>query len=134
MKFIILVLFFSMLAFHPAFAVDNSMRADVAERISHYAETSPKKLRFAILDDLSTFTEMDLTASDAELIQNVLKTLIHLEKFDNPRSGVLTVSDSYGRHKELYRKAAAAVETKKNKELLKELMQIMENFYENGNG
>ncbi len=134
MKILYLALFFSFIYVSHAIAVETIDRAAMTVKISHYAEKTPKKLRFVILDDLATFSELDLSSTDAELIQNVLKTLIRIEKFDLPRSGALTVSDSYGRHKNLYRQAAAAIETDKNKVVLKELIQIMENFFENGNG
>ena len=134
MKILNLMLFFSLIYGSHAFAFETFDRAAITLKISHYAEKTPKKLRFEILEDLATFSEMELASADAELIQNVLKTLIRIEQFDIPRSGALTVSDSYGRHKDLYRQAAAAIETKKNKELLKELLQIMEKFFENGNG
>ncbi len=110
-------------------------RGSLSIRLANYATHSPEKLLYTILSDLQKFGTLDLTEKqDLPLVRNALSTLILIDKIDIPRSGALSLSDSYGRHKPLFQKAATLIETAKNKKLLQELIKIMSDFFEHGNG
>ena len=44
------------------------------------------------------------------------------------------MATSYGKYEALYKKAAKEIETKKNKQTLKEILQVMKTLNESGNG
>lgn len=136
----ILILLLTILFLQNGFAKELSMtekseRSSLSIRMANYADQVPQKMRFAILADLEKFSLLDLTEkNDIELIKNVLQTLLLIDEMDSPRTGVLTVSDSYGHYKKLYIQAALSIETAKNKNLLQNLLQVMDDFYQHGNG
>lgn len=138
MKNLLFLLF--ILIFQNSFSSELSLpekadRGSLSIRLANYATHSPEKLIYSILSDLQKFGTLDLSEKkDLPLVRNALSTLILIDKIDDPRSGVLSLSDSYGRHKLLFQKAADSIETPKNKKLLQELLKIMNNFYEHGNG
>ena len=72
--------------------------------------------------------------NDLERIKKALLDLIVMDEFDPSRTGAAILADSYGKHTELYKKAAQQIETKKNKKALKEIIEVMKNLNENGNG
>ena len=110
-------------------------RASLSIRLANYARQTPKNLRYTILSDLHTFGNLDLDEKqDFPLVKNALSTLLLMDKMDLPRSGAQNLADSYGRHKAIYKKAAASIETAENKKLLNELLKMMEEFDQNGNG
>lgn len=87
------------------------------------------------INDFQKVSELKLDdKKDLELIKSALRTLLDLEKTDPSRTGVAMLSDSYSKHTQLYHKAAKAIETKKNKKALKEILQVMKSLSENGNG
>lgn len=135
-KFILLITLFSIsvgLAKSPQAEIDS--HAQLAAQFAFYSKNASEETRLNILDDLDLLTEIQLDQkTDLELIKNALLTLLAIDSIDTPRSAALTLSNSYGHHKELYLKAAAKIQNNKNKDLLKTLVQIMDRFYDHGNG
>lgn len=110
-------------------------RASLSIRFNNYAIKTPTKMKNTILADIEKLGSLDLTENnDLELVKNALLTLILIDKMDVPRIGLSTLADSYGKNKALYKKAASAIQTEKNKNLLSELLETMDSFDENGNG
>ena len=72
--------------------------------------------------------------NDLERVKKALLDLIVMDEFDPSRTGAAILADSYGKHTELYKKAAQQIETKDNKKTLKEIIKVMKNLNENGNG
>ena len=136
----IVFLFFVMTLSQLSFAKDLSTlekgdRASLSIRFSNYAIKTPKNLKNTILDDIEKLGALELTEkNDLELVKNALLTLILIDKTDVPRDGISTLSESYGKNKDLYKKAASLIQTEKNKKQLTELLQMMNDFDENGNG
>ena len=114
---------------------EKAERGSLSIRLANYAKQTPKNLRYTILSDLQKFGSLDLDEKqDFPLVKNALSTLLLMDKMDLPRSGAQNLADSYGRHKDVYKKAAASIETAQNKKLLNELLKIMYDFDQNGNG
>lgn len=136
----IFILLLAIFTVHMAFAKDLTIaekadRASLSIRLANYARQTPKNLRYTILSDLHTFGTLELNEKqDFPLVKNALSTLLLMDKMDLPRSGAQNLADSYGRYKALYKKAAASIETAENKKLLNELLKMMDDFNQNGNG
>ncbi len=98
-----------------------------------HAEESPKKLN--TFENLQKISEKKLNnIKDLELIKRTLKILIELDDTDPSRTGPAIMATSYGKYEALYKKAAKEIETKKNKQTLKEILQVMKTLNESGNG
>lgn len=134
------ILIFVIFALQTAFAKDLTIaekaeRGSLSIRLANYAKQTPKNLRYTILADLQKFGSLELDEKqDFPLVKNALSTLLLMDKMDLPRSGAQNLADSYGRYKGLYKKAAASIETAENKKLLTELLKMMDDFDQNGNG
>lgn len=71
---------------------------------------------------------------DLEEVKKTINTLLALDEEDPSRTAVMILSESYNKNKALYDKAIKAIETKKNKQQLKEIQTMLANFHKNGNG
>ena len=88
-----------------------------------------------ILDDLQKISEQKLDAKkDLELVKKTLMTLIKIDDAEPSRTGPAIMATSFGKHEKLYKKAAKEIETKKNKQALKEILEVMKTLNESGNG
>lgn len=115
--------------------LEKGERASLSIRFSNYALKTPTKLKNNILADIEKLGSLELTEkNDLGLVKNALLTLILIDKMDVPRDGISTLADSYGKNQALYKKAASIIETEKNKKQLAELLKMMNDFDENGNG
>ena len=86
-------------------------------------------------DNLQKISEKKLDdQTDLELVKRTLKILIELDETDPSRTGPAIMAMSYGKHEKLYKKAAKQIETKKNKQTLKEILEVMKTLNESGNG
>ena len=86
-------------------------------------------------DNLQKISEKKLDdKKDIELVKRTLKILIELDETDPSRTGPAIMAISYGKNEKLYKKAARQIETKKNKQTLKEIIDVMKTLNESGNG
>lgn len=86
-------------------------------------------------DNLQKISEKKLDdQTDLELVKRTLKILIELDETDPSRTGPAIMAMSYGKHEKLYKKAAKQIESKKNKQTLKEILEVMKTLNESGNG
>ncbi len=98
-------------------------------------ETTTAHLPADTMQKIEVFSKKSLNPKkDLEEVKKTLNTLLALDEEDPSRTAVMLLSQSYNKNKNLYDKAFKAIETKKNKQQLKEIKIIMINFYKNGNG
>jgi predicted transcriptional regulator YheO len=101
----------------------------------HARETTTALLPADTMQKIDAFSKKKLNKkTDLEEVKKILNTLLALDEEDPSRTAVMVLSQSYNKNKSLYDKAFKSIETKKNRQQLKEIKRIMANFYKYGNG
>ncbi len=109
---------------------ERANRASLSIRLANYTNETAKTLPVTMMSDIDSFSDLALTEkNDLELVKNVIKTLLILDASeadggDPSRTAVITLSNSYQKHKALYNKALKKLETTENKKQFQEFKDI----------
>lgn len=95
-------------------------------------------LKGDVMKDIKTFAQKKLDPKkDQKEVDTMVHVLLALDDEDPSRTGVMMLSQSYGRYPAMYDKAfksAAANKSKAQKEQLLEIKSILKDFDKKGNG
>lgn len=109
-------------------------KAALTTKFNIYVQQKTNSVEGDVEKDFRNLAQVQLSDQDLNLVQNALLTLVKLDKEDPSRTSVQILAQAYSKNPKLFQKAFKIITTSENKDVVKDIEEMMKSFGQSGNG